>query len=116
MFEAENIRDWRDLDVVDVEGDKIGSLESIYVATATDQPAFAGVTIGLLTRRRIAFVPLDKAVVSPSYLKVAWSKKLVKEAPSINTDGELLAEEERGIFDHYGLDYGTGTGRRLARR
>ncbi|MET8939079.1 MULTISPECIES: PRC-barrel domain-containing protein [Streptomyces] len=116
MFEAENIRDWRDHDVVDAEGEKIGSLESIYVDTSTDQPAFAGVTIGLLTRKRIAFVPLHKAVVSPSYVKVAWSKKLVKEAPSIDTDGELLAEEEQGIFTHYGLEYGSGLGRRLARR
>lgn len=116
MFEAENIRDWRDHDVVDAEGSKIGSLESIYVDTTTDQPAFAAITIGLPTRKRITFVPLDKAVVAPRYLKVAWPRQLVKDAPSIDTDGELLAEEEKSIFDHYNLDYSTGDARRLARR
>ncbi|MGY0021378.1 PRC-barrel domain-containing protein [Streptomyces sp. cg35] len=116
MFEAENIRDWRDKDVVDVEGRKIGSLESVYVDTATDQPAFAAVTTGLPTRKRITFVPLEKAVVAPAYVKVAWPKQLVKDAPSIDTDGELLVEQERAIFDHYSLDYGAGEARRLARR
>lgn len=41
MFEAENIRDWRGLDVVDYDGRKIGTLESIYFDTLTDRPAFA---------------------------------------------------------------------------
>ena len=46
MFEAGDIREWRGHDVVDIEGHKIGTLESIYVDTATDQPAFATVTVG----------------------------------------------------------------------
>ncbi|MGH9060002.1 MAG: PRC-barrel domain-containing protein, partial [Acidimicrobiales bacterium] len=41
MFEADNIRDWREHDVVDPDGDKVGELEAVYVDTATDQPAFA---------------------------------------------------------------------------
>lgn len=50
MFEAEDIREWRGQDVVDHERHKIGVLEAIYVDTATDQPAFATVTVGLPTR------------------------------------------------------------------
>ena len=42
----------------------------------------------------------------------------MREAPSIDTDGELLAEDEAGVFGHYGLEYRTGSlgERRLARR
>ncbi|MFF7448949.1 MULTISPECIES: PRC-barrel domain-containing protein [unclassified Streptomyces] len=118
MFEAYDIREWRGHDVVDHEGHKIGALEAIYVDTATDQPAFATVTIGLPTRHRLVFVPLGDATVGPGYLKVAYDKKQVKEAPSIGTDGELLAEDEKTVFAHYALDYRTGAGgeRRLARR
>ncbi|AGI88999.1 PRC-barrel domain containing protein [Streptomyces albidoflavus] len=116
MIEAENIRDWRDHNVVDAEGNKIGTLESVYVDTVSDSPFMIGIVIGLPTRRRITFAPLENAVVAPSYVKVAWPKQLVKEAPTISTDGELLAEEERGIFDHYGLEFGVGHSRRLARR
>lgn len=116
MIEAENIRDWRDRDVVDAEGNKIGTLESVYVDTISDRPFFVAIVIGLPTRRRITFAPLEKAVVSPTYVKVAWPKQLVKSAPTIETDGELLAEQEQGIFEHYGLEFGVGHSRRLARR
>ncbi|MFJ8660893.1 PRC-barrel domain-containing protein [Streptomyces sp. NPDC093795] len=118
MFEAEDIRQWRGHNVVDHEGHKIGVLEAVYVDTTTDQPAFATLTVGLPTRRRLVFVPLGGAMVGPDYLKVAYDKKQVKEAPSIGTDGELLAEDEKTVFAHYALAYRTGTGgeRRLARR
>lgn len=118
MFPAENIRDWRGHDVVDSEESKIGSLEAVYVDTATDEPAFATVKVGLLTRSRLVFVPLEGATVSPDHVKVRCDKKLVKDAPSIDLDGELLAEQEPEVFGHYGLPYATGaTGeRRLARR
>lgn len=118
MFEAENIRDWRGKDVVDTDEDKIGSLEAIYFDTASDTPAFASVKVGIVGRHRLAFVPLDGALVSPDHLKVTADKKLVKDAPSIDTDGELTAAEEPAVFQHYGLTYATGaTGeRRLARR
>ncbi|MET9256395.1 PRC-barrel domain-containing protein [Streptomyces sp. NPDC048182] len=118
MFEADNIRDWRGHDVVDIEGRKIGSLESIYVDTATDRPAFGAVTVGLPTRRRLVFVPLEKATVGPGYLKVTYDKSLVKDAPGIDPDGELAAEAESGVFAHYDLPYEPGSRgeRRLARR
>ncbi|MEU3829373.1 PRC-barrel domain containing protein [Streptomyces sp. SID486] len=118
MFEASDIREWRGHDVVDADGHKIGALESVYVDTGSDEPAFATVTVGLPTRRRLAFVPLAGATVGPGYLKVVHSKDQVKKAPSIDTDGELPASEEAAVFAHYELSYEPGSGgeRRLGRR
>ena len=118
MFEAANIREWRGHDVVDAEGHKIGELEAVYVDTGTDLPSFGTVTVGLPTRHRLVFVPLNQATVGPGYLKVSYGKKQVKDAPSIGTDGELPAGDEEAIFKHYGLAYEPGAGgeRRLARR
>lgn len=118
QFPAENIRDWRDHDVVDPAGDKIGSLESVYFDTATDEAAFAALQIGIPGRRRLVFVPLVDAVVSPRYIKVRFDKKLVRDAPTIDTDGELTREQEPGLYEHFGLPYVAGpTGeRRLGRR
>ncbi|MEU0811256.1 PRC-barrel domain-containing protein [Streptomyces sp. NPDC005970] len=117
MFEADDIRKWRDHDVVDSSGRKIGTLESIYVDTATDQPAFATVTVGMPTRRRLVFVPLGGSKVGPDYLKVTYPKDQVRDAPSIRTDGVLPASEEEAVFQHYKLSYQPGTGgeRRLGR-
>ena len=104
MFVAGDIREWRGHDVVDDSGHKIGTLEAVYVDTGTDQPAFATVTVGLPTRHRLVFVPLAGATVGPGYLKIAYPKRQVKDAPSIGTDGELPAGDEEAIFKHYGLD------------
>lgn len=118
MFPADNIRDWRGHEVVDSGGDKIGQLEAVYVDTGTDEPIFATVQVGLPGRRRLTFVPLGGATVSPDHVKVTYDKKQVKGAPSIETDGELPAEDEPAIFAHYEVAYEPGAGgeRRLARR
>ena len=118
MFAADNIRDWRGRDVVDADNDKIGELEAVYVDTGTDEPAFASVKIGMVGRHRLTFVPLDRATVGPSYVRVAYPKKQVKEALVIDSDGELAATDEQGLFGHYGLAYQPGASgeRRLARR
>jgi hypothetical protein len=96
----------------------LGELEAVYVDTATDLPSFGTVKVGMPTRHRLVFVPLDQATVGPGYLKVCYDKKQVKDAPSIGTDGELPAGDEEAIFKHYGLTYEPGAGgeRRLARR
>jgi PRC-barrel domain len=117
MFGAEDIREWRGHDVVDADGSKIGELEAIYVDTGNDQPSFGTVKVGLPTRYRLVFVPLEGAKVGPGHVRVAYPKKLVKDAPSIETDGELLAGDEQAVFAHYELPYQAATDqRRLARR
>jgi len=118
VFEAADIREWRGHDVVDAQGHKIGELEAVYVDTGTDLPSFATVKVGIMGRQRLAFVPLDRATVGPGHLKVLYSRKQVKDAPSIDTDGELPASDEEAVFKHYGLAYEPGAGgeRRLARR
>ncbi|MFJ8160062.1 PRC-barrel domain-containing protein [Streptomyces sp. NPDC096136] len=118
MFEASDIREWRGHDVLDSDGHKIGTMESVYVDTATDQPAFATVTVGLPTRHRLVFVPLAGAMVGPGYLKVAHSRKAVKASPSMGIDDVLAAEDEPALFAHYELTHQPGSGgeRRLARR
>jgi len=117
MIQSADIREWRDRDVVDDEGRKIGALESVYVSTSTDEPQMATVRTGMPTRHRLVFVPVDDAIVGPGYVKVAYARALVKKAPSLGVDDVLPAEEEGAIFRYYGKAYQAGAGeRRLARR
>ena len=115
MFPAENIRDWRTKNVVDPDGSKIGTLESVYVDTTTDLPFFAAVVTGMIGRHKLTFVPLTNATVAPDHIRVTVSKDLAKNAPSIDTDGELPAESEPDVFSYSGFAYTPGV-RRLARR
>ncbi|XUL91226.1 PRC-barrel domain-containing protein [Streptomyces galilaeus] len=118
MLHAADVREWRERDVLDAESHKIGVLEAVYVSTRTDEPAMATVRTGLPTRHRLTFVPLDEAILGPDYVRVGYSKALVKEAPSMGTDDVLPADQEEAIFKHYGLPYSPGAGgeRQLARR
>ncbi|WP_412515564.1 PRC-barrel domain-containing protein [Actinomadura madurae] len=117
MFQIEDIRQWRGRDVIDASGSKVGQLEAVYVDTLTDEPFFATVKVGLPTRQRLVFAPLDGATLGPEHLRLAYPKKQVKDAPSIDTDGELLAAAEPAVFAHYDIPYKAGPSeRRLARR
>jgi hypothetical protein len=118
MFPAENLRDWRGEKVIDPDGSKIGELEAIYVDTATDEPSFATIRMGIIGRHKLVFVPLAGATVTPGAVRVRHEKKLVSDAPSIDVDGELAAADESEVFAHYNLPYEAGAGgeRRLARR
>ncbi|MET9799635.1 PRC-barrel domain-containing protein [Streptomyces sp. NPDC006368] len=118
MIRSADIREWRNHDVVDLKGRKIGGLEAVYVDTTTDEPAMATVRTGLPTRQRLVFVPLDEAIVGPGYVRVPYDKGTVRKCPSIGTDDVLAAEEEEAVFHHYGMAYQPGAGgeRKLARR
>jgi sporulation protein YlmC with PRC-barrel domain len=110
--------DWRGKDVLDRDGEKIGKLEDVYVDTETDIEEFGTVKEGLISKH-LTFVPLGDVTANPEYLQVPVSKSLVKEAPNIDTDAELSAFDEEGVYRHYGIDYAppaTPSGRRLGRR
>ena len=95
MFEADDIRDWLGLSVVDREGSKIGVLEGLYYDTSSDTAAFATVKVGFPGGGRLVFVPLAGARVAPKHLRIEVDKKLAKSAPAIAVDGQLESEAER---------------------
>ncbi|AEW95083.1 MULTISPECIES: PRC-barrel domain-containing protein [Streptomycetaceae] len=118
MIHSADIREWCNRTVVDPKDRKIGVLEAIYVDTTTDEPAMATVRTGLPTRHQLSFVPLGEVLLGPDYIKVSYSRALVKKAPSVGMDDILPAEAEEVIFRYYGMPYQPGTGgeRQLARR
>jgi hypothetical protein len=118
VFEADDIRDWLGLSVVDREGSKIGVLEGLYYDTSSDTAAFASVKVGFPGGGRLVFVPLAGARVAPKQLRVEVDKKLAKSAPAIAVDGQLDSDAEPELYAYYGLPYERGASgeRRLGRR
>jgi len=112
----EDVKEWRGQDVLDAQGEKLGKLDEVYYDTETDTPAFGAVKSGLVSKQ-ITLVPLAGASAGLSYLRVATAKERFKDAPSVDTDAELTAEDEASSYGHYGLEYrpaGAGA-RRLAK-
>lgn len=117
LVEIENIRDWRGQSVLDPAGEYLSKVEDFYFDSETDEPLFASMKVGMLGRR-LTFVPLEGAVFGRDYIKISHPKEKVKDAPTIEHDGELSAEQEAELHRYYALDYtppSTQSGRRLAR-
>ncbi|MFJ2931817.1 PRC-barrel domain-containing protein [Streptomyces sp. NPDC087219] len=108
MIGMADIREWRTHDVLDAAGRRIGVLEAVHVDTSTGEPAMVTVQIGLPTRHRLVFVPLDGASVGPGHVKGAHDKALVKDRPSIGMGDVLPFEDEEAVFQHYGLPHQLG--------
>lgn len=114
-----NVAEWHGKTLVDVDGEKIGNLEDVYVDVETDLPQFATVKEGLIGRH-LTFVPLGGINVGPDDLRVTVTKRQVQDAPNIEQHGEELSQaDESALYHHYELNYtppNIESGRRLARR
>jgi uncharacterized protein (TIGR02271 family) len=100
----EDIATWRGRDLAASDGSKIGRIEEIYVDTETDEPEWALVHTGLLGTKQ-TFVPLRDATPDDDQLRVPYDKSQVKDAPSIEPDGQVSRSDEAELYRHYGLDY-----------
>jgi uncharacterized protein (TIGR02271 family) len=110
---TQNVTEWRGQSLLDSDGEKIGTIEEIYLDTDTEQPEWALVKTGMFGGKG-TFVPLQQANPSGDGVQVPFEKAHVKDAPNIEPDGELSRSEERTLYEHYGLGYddsqsGSGT-------
>ncbi len=95
----------RGQDLYDADGDKLGTVEEIYLDAQTGEPEWALVNTGLFGTKS-TFVPLQGASEDGGTLRVRYDKSQVKDAPKVDADGELSQEQESELYRHYGLDYG----------
>jgi uncharacterized protein (TIGR02271 family) len=107
MPNIDTVRSWQGATMVDRDGDKVGTIESIYVDDQTGEPEWALVNTGLFGTRS-TFVPLAQASGSGDQVQVPYDKQLIKDAPNMDADQHLSEQEEQELWRHYGLDYGTG--------
>lgn len=108
MQSNQDVLSWRGRDVVDRDGDNIGSLEEIYLDAETDEPTWAAVKTGMFGTRS-TFVPIRGAQLDGDQVRVAHEKSHIKDAPNVESDGELSPAEEDRLYDHYDVA-GTSSG------
>jgi uncharacterized protein (TIGR02271 family) len=107
MPDVDTVRGWQGATMVDRDGGKIGTIESIYVDDQTGEPEWALVNTGLFGTKS-SFVPLAQASRSGDQVQVPYEKQLVKDAPRVDPDQHLSEAEEQQLWRHYGLDYDSG--------
>ena len=87
---TQHVTEWRGQELLDNDGDKIGTIEEIYLDTDTDRPEWALVKTGLFGGKG-TFVPLQQADPTPAGVQVPFEKSHVKDAPNVDPDGAALA-------------------------
>jgi uncharacterized protein (TIGR02271 family) len=90
------------------DGDKIGSIGTVYLDNASGEPAWVTVKTGLFGSNE-SFVPLEQAELSEDGIRVPYDKDRVKNAPNIETDRELSEQEEDQLYSYYGLSGTAGS-------
>ena len=90
--------------MVDPAGDKLGTIDAIYLDDETGQPEWALVYTGLFTAKA-AFVPLAQAQDIGDSVQVPYDKQQVIDAPRMAAGGSLSQDDEAQLYRHYGLDY-----------
>jgi uncharacterized protein (TIGR02271 family) len=98
--------DARGRTLVDQAGEKIGKIDELYYDHEGGQPEWALVNTGLFGTKK-TFVPILSASPTGEDLRVPVTKDQVNDAPRIEADQELSEEEERRLFEHYGVPYTT---------
>jgi uncharacterized protein (TIGR02271 family) len=108
MVDIDTVRSWQGKSMVGRDGDKVGTIDAIYLDDQTGEPEWALVNTGLFGAKS-TFVPLAQADTVGDDVQVPYEKQLVKDAPRVEADQHLSEAEEQKLWRHYGLDYGAGT-------
>jgi len=108
MDAAQDLQDLIGRKAVDREGDKIGTVEAVYLDDQTNEPTWLTVTTGWFGGR-ISYVPFEGTYIGGDDLVLPYRKDHVRDAPNFPADGHLSPEEEERLYDHYGIRSGAGT-------
>ncbi|MGI8939624.1 MAG: PRC-barrel domain-containing protein [Iamia sp.] len=103
MAQAEHIDDWKGLDVVDRDGEKVGKLEETYSELGQRDPVIGAVKTGRLTHK-VHLVPLTDATVGRDHIRVPLSEDEVDAAPTVGASGQMTREEETAFLRHFEID------------
>ncbi|WKD58219.1 Stress response protein YsnF [Corynebacterium capitovis DSM 44611] len=116
MTDYNRIDDLANATAFDVNGDKVGSVQDVYVNDTTGQPDFVSVSHGLFGGGD-SIVPLRGHSLRDGELHLAFPKDRIKDAPNLDESGHLTTEDQQAFYRHYGLEsaqdvtsYGAGRG------
>ena len=92
---------------VDNEGNKVGKIGQVYLDERTGLPLWITVATGMLGTRQ-SFAPISGSRFDDEQVTLAVSKDLIKDAPSIDDDGQIDASEQEALYRHYADYLGSG--------
>ena len=90
---------WVGFRVDDLNGSRVGTVQSVYVDAADDEPVWLGVKVGRFGR--VTALPYAECADGPGRIWVAQERKTIRAAPAIESGEPLLREQELELCAHY---------------
>lgn len=90
--------------VTNLDGDRLGSVGSIYLDDEGGTPVYVTVRTGLFGNRE-TYLPLDEAKFANNQLQVPYSADQIKQAPAVHSDAHLSPNDEAVVCRHYGVAF-----------
>ena len=102
-YGLEQLTAMRGVNVYSIDGERIGSVDEIYVHEQTGQPEWIGLGMGLFGAKRV-LVPVRGAEQTDDGLRVPYTKDAVTDMPAVDLE-RISEEDEARMHQHYGLEY-----------
>lgn len=102
MAETNRIEDLANATAFDVDGDKVGGVQDVYVNDTSGQPDFVSVNHGLFGAGT-SIVPLRGHTLRDGELHLAFPKDRIEDAPDLDENGHLTTDDQDAFYRHYGL-------------
>jgi uncharacterized membrane protein YqjE len=95
--------------MLDRAGEKIGTIEEIFLVEETGQPEWALVKLGRL-KTHTTLVPLTSAQPVKDGIKISYKKDVVSDAPVVDSGEEPSEQQVNAVYRHYGIDVNVAGG------
>lgn len=102
MTDFNRIEDLANATAYDVNGDKVGSVQDVYVNDTSGQPDFITVNHGLFGTGS-SIVPLRGHSLRDGDLHLAFPKDRIEDAPDLDDNGHLTTNDQDALYRHYAL-------------
>jgi sporulation protein YlmC with PRC-barrel domain len=90
--------------IYDLQGDRIGTVEDVYVDEETQRPVWLMVDPGFFGKVRL--VPTGGMSPVDDGFQIPFSKDAVKSAPDVTLEDDMLSDaEERDLCSYYGVTF-----------
>jgi hypothetical protein len=99
---------WRESEVTDLDGAKVGRVEGLFVDAGSGDPAWLILRLGKRRRTRLVAVPIRSCAGAPFGVWVALSGSVLRGAPIVDPARPLRREHELALCAHLGIGESVG--------
>jgi uncharacterized protein (TIGR02271 family) len=100
MTTTEALQDMEGRTAVDADGAKLGKIGQVYLDDQSGQPLWVTIHTGMFGTKE-SFAPLYGSRTTGDDLQLAVSKDMVKDAPSVDSDGHIEDSENEALYRYY---------------